>query len=618
MGAPRQIRAPAQLTLFPTAPPIVTTSPADAAHTATSPRWRVGHAAALYLGDHSITQWLRDSDEAWILDLAGWIERRVLQALREDPAGAAFPTDLFVPATRGTCPRSPVALWTLVLVGTLRGVTSLRELERFAALDLRGIWIMGGWCPDHSTIGRFIARLHGTVSVQLFERLTTEALCAIGKRVCDVSLDGTIVCAVASRYGRLHAEAVAERLDRAPRQVAAAPAEENAAVALAQAAACAQALASQPQTRRETARDLASIAIGPSEPEAVVHTTKEGAFHPAYVASVIATPERFIVGVEVDARDELASVVPLLDQARAISAQVHAALSADVPADAAPADVPADAAPADVPAAGPAHTIAVARADGNYLVSKVLDLEARLGIELRINIGSFADSVPQPQGFNPNDRRAFAKDRFHLVVLPATAYAPERRCLQCPMGALLHHERNYPATGHVPAATSYRAHGVRCATCPYASRCLQKANQRTVRRYASDAQQEQMRDRMLAPEVRAERGARTTAVEPCFASLKGPQRLRRFHRRGLRGVRLEFRLHALAHNMGRLVALAHGGRRGGRRGGAPAALQGGLRRARPGQRVGRRRPPRAAGRSHRQWRVLPRERPLDVARFSQG
>jgi hypothetical protein len=57
-------------------------------------------------------------------------------------------------------------------------------------------------------------------------------------------------------------------------------------------------------------------------------------------------------------------------------------------------------------------------------VSKVLNLEAKLGIELRINIGSLADSVPHPQGFNPDDSYAFDKDRFRLVVLPATDYAP--------------------------------------------------------------------------------------------------------------------------------------------------------------------------------------------------
>jgi hypothetical protein len=266
----------------------------------------------------------------------------------------------------------------------------------------------------------------------------------------------------------------------------------------------------------------------------------------------------------------------MLREAMAISAQVHAALSAaEGVAMAAPVESHSAASVEVATPPEPAHTLEVARADGAYLVSKVLHLEAKLGLELRINIGSLADSVLQPQGFNPTDPYAFDKDRFRLVVLPATEYGPERKCLQCPMGALLEHERNYPANKHVPAATSYRARGVRCASCPYASRCLQKAKQRTVRRYVSDSTREAMRDRMLSPQVRAERGVRSKSVEPCFASTKGPQGLRRFHRRGVRGARLEFRLHALAHNLGRLASLARGGRRAGRAG----RPQGSLRRA---------------------------------------
>lgn len=82
-----------------------------------------------------------------------------------------------------------------------------RELERLAALDLRGMWILGGWCPDHRTIGRFVAKLHGKISQTRFEHLTVEALRAVGKRVCDVSLDGTVIAAVASRSHRLGVEA---------------------------------------------------------------------------------------------------------------------------------------------------------------------------------------------------------------------------------------------------------------------------------------------------------------------------------------------------------------------------------------------------------------------------
>lgn len=38
-------------------------------------------------------------------------------------------------------------------------------------------------------------------------------------------------------------------------------------------------------------------------------------------------------------------------------------------------------------------------------------------------------------------------------------------------------------------------------------------------------------------------------VEPCFAELRERQGLRRFHRRGLPGVRVEFALHCIAFNL---------------------------------------------------------------------
>jgi hypothetical protein len=406
--------------------------------------------------------------------------------------------------------------------------------------------ILGGWCPDHSTLGRFLARLHDEASEAVFERLTVEALRALGKRVCDVSIDGTILPAVGSRYARLHADAVARHHEQATQALARAPEDATARERMQQAQACADTLAALQQTRREHGRDDASILICESEPEAITHKTKEGAFHPAYVASIVATPERFIVGLDIDSRDELVSVEPMLRTAMAISSKVDAALSATTAtAGAEGGETREGERPASSRAA---HTIEVARADGAYLKSKVLDLEAKLGIELRIQIGVLAASVLRPQGFDPDDPRAFDKDRFRLVVLPATAWRGARKCMQCPMGALLEHERNWPANKHIPAATSYRAHGFRCRSCPYASRCLQKAKERTVRRYVSDAAREAMRDRMLSPHARAEGSVRSKSVEPCFGSMKGPQGLRRFHRRGRRGARLEWCLHALAHN----------------------------------------------------------------------
>lgn len=58
----------------------------------------------------------------------------------------------------GRRPYAPRAMVGLVLYGIMRGITSLRDLEQFARVDLGCMWVSGGILPDHSIIGRFIQR----------------------------------------------------------------------------------------------------------------------------------------------------------------------------------------------------------------------------------------------------------------------------------------------------------------------------------------------------------------------------------------------------------------------------------------------------------------------------
>jgi len=278
------------LPLFPGAE--VAASPGAPTEVAAKPRvrWLVGHGAALCVGNHPIEQLLRRAGFGWLIDLTGWMERRILAALDDDTVWPDFPRELFRSAPRGAPSLSPIALFNLVIVGALQGATGLRELERMASLDLRGMWILGGWCPDHSTIGRFMAKLHGRMSNAMFEHLTIEALRAVHMRVCDVSLDGTVIAAATSRYQRLGAEAVAQQLAQAQAHVRVAPNDPKKIDALAKAQATAAALKVQQEARVAGGRDASSVMVFSNEPEVVLHKTKEGAFHPAYIASATAAP----------------------------------------------------------------------------------------------------------------------------------------------------------------------------------------------------------------------------------------------------------------------------------------------------------------------------------------
>jgi hypothetical protein len=71
---------------------------------------------------------------------------------------------------------------------------------------------------------------------------------------------------------------------------------------------------------------------------------------------------------------------------------------------------------------------------------------------------------------------------------------------------------------------------------------------------------EALRQVMAQPRARQVFAQRKAMVEPVFSMLRERQGLNRFRRRGLRRVRLEFRLHLTAYNLGRALAYARRGR----------------------------------------------------------
>jgi hypothetical protein len=53
---------------------------------------------------------------------------------------------------------APWLMAGVVLFGLMRGISSLRGLERLTRSDLECMWVGGGITPDHSILGRFITR----------------------------------------------------------------------------------------------------------------------------------------------------------------------------------------------------------------------------------------------------------------------------------------------------------------------------------------------------------------------------------------------------------------------------------------------------------------------------
>ena len=92
-----------------------------------------------------------------------------------------------------------------------------------------------------------------------------------------------------------------------------------------------------------------------------------------------------------------------------------------------------------------------------------------------------------------------------------------------------------------------------CGTCPLKSQCTKGAG-RSIKRYEGDDLKDAMLSVFNQPAARAVYQRRQIIVEPIFAELRERQGLRRFHRRGLSGVRLEFSLHCIALNLKRTMA----------------------------------------------------------------
>jgi hypothetical protein len=67
-------------------------------------------------------------------------------------------------------------------------------------------------------------------------------------------------------------------------------------------------------------------------------------------------------------------------------------------------------------------------------------------------------------------------------------------------------------------------------------------------RYQGEELKEAMAQVLSQPAARAKYQRRQAIVEPCFAELRERQGLKRFHRRGLAAVRVEFALHCIAFN----------------------------------------------------------------------
>ncbi len=382
----------------------------------------------------------------------------------------------------------PRVMLGLIVLGMLQRQWSLRELQALARRDVAAWWICGGQQPDHSTIGKFIQMHAEVLSEEFFTELVRQLVKKLRLKAATVGGDGTIIEAAGANLRRLKLEAARE----AAQQAAGDPQDNAEAI---------QALEKRAEQDRERGRGAGKVSVCVSEPTAVVQPGKDGRVRAAYKPSIWVHQAGLIIGQYVHPCSEPAAIEPLLDQHRAVFGQVPPSLLLDA----------------------------------GYRGIEVLRQLLAADIDALIPGGKVIDGNWE----KPSAQACFPKALFR--------YDEGADLYHCPGGKTLLPARYGKARGTRPAYRAYQ--GRQCSECTLRTRCTSSRYGRSIRRYQGEELREAMVEVLAQPRARAKYRQRATIAEPPFAELKHRQGLTRFHRRGQRGVRVEFALHCIAFNL---------------------------------------------------------------------
>lgn len=392
----------------------------------------------------------------------------------------------------GRAPYAPRLMVGLVLYGLLTRCSSLRELERLASRDLGCMWVTAGIRPDHSVIGRFIERHQTILTEGFFEQLTKKILRVTGGDAKRTAIDGTMVQAAASRYRTVQREALDKKLDENRQRAEHDPAAKERLKRYEDADAV---LKEREQVRKAKGRDVRGAKVSTTEPEAIIQPLKNKSFAPSYKASALANEQRIMTATDVHPTSEVEVVGDMLDQSARVAG----------------------------------HKVEEVSGDAAYCSAEVIDAT----LERNVSLLTSETGAKEPA--------QFAKYNFK--------YDEQTDSYICPAGETLR-----PVSTKLTGYRTFRA--TNCQQCPFVKRCVtaKKTKNRSISRYPVDEFKEALREVMSQTRAQQRYKRRKTTVEPVFAST-AHLGLRRFRRRGLLNVRMEFALYAAAHNVTRLFAL---------------------------------------------------------------
>jgi len=444
----------------------------------------------LYVGNERLDQYLTARGLGWVVRLREELQAVDFSDLETNYTGV------------GRAPYHPRMMMGLIVYGTLKRKSTLRELEELAVADVGAWWICGGEQPDHSTMGNFLVRHQQQISRELFLGLVHDLVGRKGITNGVVAGDGTVIEAAASRFTMLSQEAA----EQAAAEAKASADQKSDDQELAQAAQQAKEIAELARQRagrrwRQSIEAKHARVVAPIEKEAVMHRCKDGRRRPAYTPSVLAHECGLVVSQVVEVSNESAAIPELLDQYAAVFGAAPNKLLLDA---------------------------------GYHNIDVLTQIAAR-----QIDVLCPSGSTVEGQWTRKGYQGKFGKTDF--------AYDADTDRYRCPAGQWLVPGATYYEPSKGLAARKYRT--TQCRGCELRSRCTQSKQGRALERYEG----EEIKEAMQA--VMAQRGAqrqyrkRKEIVERIFAELAWRQGLKRFRRRGRSGSALEFSLHCIAHNL---------------------------------------------------------------------
>ena len=449
----------------------------------------------IFIGDQPLRAYLRQSEMSWVIRLGKLIARSDLSG--------------FISVYKATGRKAihPRILLGLIVYGMLDGQWSLRDLEKLARRDVGAWWLCGGLQPDHSTIGKFICLHAELLTDRYFTSLTKMIVKALKLPKGDAAGDGTVIEACGSRWKSMKAEAVRQEAQRAREQAEKMPEDVQVASKADELEQAAQVAAERQVQAESKGKGKQGVNICVTEPEAVVQPKKDKTHRASYKPSALVNEQRLIVGQSLHPSSETAVVKPMLGQHEEIFGSLPSRMLLDA----------------------------------GYSSFDVLGLAVALDLDLLCPSGNVEGKGRWQKG---SRKGKFPKSDFLYDEQTDTYLCPAGERLSCQSFEQDAEGRKF-----------HRYRGKHCSGCVLRENCTESSRGRTVKRYEDDPLKEAMAEVLQHPKARRHYRKRAGMVEPVFSVLIHRQGLRRFHRRGLKQVRLEFALHCVAYNLGVAIRL---------------------------------------------------------------